>query len=104
MEEKISADKLPKAALKKMSAAQRSYIDEFTFYRLPKNVATGDWIDAYYGGQYLATWVGKAGNAWLENPRWEQTGGGRLMKRDPQHGSRRSRRDVVSSPRKDPEI
>lgn len=45
---------LPAAALRKMSAAQRSYIDEFTFKRRPNGH-----IEGWYAGQLLAVWDGK---------------------------------------------
>jgi hypothetical protein len=51
----IHHSELPKAALRKMSASQRSYIDEFTFI-LPGNGT----IAAYYAGDYLASWNGKS--------------------------------------------
>lgn len=49
---------LPKAALRKMSAKQRSYIDEFTFLRASEG--SEPWIEAWYGGQHLASWDGKS--------------------------------------------
>jgi hypothetical protein len=50
----ISWRQLPKAALRQMSARQRSYIDEFEFKKLPNGI-----IQAWYGGQHLANWDGK---------------------------------------------
>jgi hypothetical protein len=50
---KISYTALPKAALAKLSADQRSYIDEFTFIRQPNGH-----IDGYYANELLASWDG----------------------------------------------
>lgn len=51
---RISHRDLPKAAWKKISAAQKSYIDEFKFYER----TNGD-IEAWYAGELLAVWNGK---------------------------------------------
>ena len=56
--EKLAASKLPKAALRKMSAAQRSYIDEFSFFKRDSGH-----IEGWYAGELLAVWNGK---------RWEE--------------------------------
>jgi RadC-like JAB domain len=52
---KISHTELPRAALDKISARQRSYIDEFAFY----DIGGGHYL-AYYGGQLIAAWDGHA--------------------------------------------
>jgi len=52
--QRIHHDDLPKAALRKMSSRQRSYIDEFSFLRAGRGP-----IEAWYGGQHLASWDGK---------------------------------------------
>lgn len=51
----ISHRDLPPAALRKISARQRSYIDEFTF----KRVRGGSRIEAWYAGEHLSTWDGR---------------------------------------------
>lgn len=53
---KLSFNSLPQLAKDKMSEEQISYSDEFSFYRY--NDSDND-IEAYYGGEYLATWNGK---------------------------------------------
>lgn len=44
---------LPKAALRKISKRQRTYIDEFRFF------VVGECILAEYGGDYIGTWSGR---------------------------------------------
>ena len=44
---------VPEAALRKMSASQRSYLDEFTFRRIPDGG-----IEGWYAGELLASWDG----------------------------------------------
>lgn len=51
----ISYRDLPPAAMRKISARQRSYIDEFTF----KRVRGGPRIEAWYAGEHLSTWDGR---------------------------------------------
>lgn len=45
---------LPKKALAAISARQRSYIDEFIFYK--HTTSTGAVYLAMYAGEYIATW------------------------------------------------
>jgi hypothetical protein len=52
---KISYKDLPPIALKRISARQRSYIDEFTFY----DIGGGHYL-AYYAGQPIGTWDGSS--------------------------------------------
>lgn len=54
---RLSPSQLPKMALRKMSASQRSYLDEFTFYRSSQG------IEAVYAGEVLAIW---RNNGWQE--------------------------------------
>ena len=51
----ISPNELPKEALELISSRQKSYIDEFSFYHY-----SDKHIEAWYAGEHLATWNGKA--------------------------------------------
>jgi hypothetical protein len=49
---RLQSNDLPLAALNAISARQRTYIDEFSFYK------EGNRIVAYYAGDKLAVWDG----------------------------------------------
>lgn len=51
----IAFAKLPSRARASISPTQRSYIDEFHFYKVAHSLD----IEAWYAGMHLATWDGK---------------------------------------------
>jgi hypothetical protein len=73
---------LPKAALAKMSARQRANIDEFDFIK-----RSDDWIEAWYGGELLAVWGGKA---WVNPHEEPRVGHKRYERRDPRRKKMRT--------------
>jgi hypothetical protein len=60
MSNKISYKDLPATAWAKISERQKTYIDEFSFYKQKDGS-----IQAYYAGELVATWDGKSWIGWI---------------------------------------
>lgn len=89
----IHYTKLPKAALNGLSARQRSYIDEFTFYK-----RTNGEIEGWYAGELLAVWSPREENefgivheaGWRHGRTADSWRYRKGSQRDPKHGAIRS--------------